>query len=179
MVNMARIVPDHHAAPPLPLDPFRLSLKTDTAESAGSAAAGSAAVGESDPAPSPPSLSAPPGEPRDDRPPTITAGPHAIEHRKIGTTSDRSGRPTKSGVTVAAQSPSGIDSVELELTVRGQTVSVPMVRAGDKWIGQVGPFADHLAGADVDVAVEAVGRNGHAVRRDVGRIEIAECFTED
>nr|WP_042190137.1 sigma factor [Kibdelosporangium sp. MJ126-NF4]CEL19117.1 sigma-70 region 2 domain protein [Kibdelosporangium sp. MJ126-NF4]CTQ95081.1 sigma-70 region 2 domain protein [Kibdelosporangium sp. MJ126-NF4] len=124
------------------------------------------------PAPPPPPPPAGHGQARAGEPPTIAAGPDAIEYRQIGTRGRcRSSTRVKVGVTA----PDGVASVRMSVHVRDTTLAIPMFNLGGTWYSQVGPFPHRYAGHNADVTVEAVGRNGQSATKSLGSVAVTEC----
>lgn len=113
-------------------------------------------------------------QPRTDLAPVITAGPDAIEHRRIVTPCN-SGGPTKSRVKVGVNAPGGVDSVRLRVDAGRVTTVMDMIGVGGNWYSQIGPYPDQLAGAVADATVEAVGANGQRAQQNIGRVTVADC----
>lgn len=126
------------------------------------------------PVPVPQSPQAQSPQARTDLPPVITAGPDAIERRRIVTPCNSAG-PTNARVKVGASAPDGVESVRLRATARGVTMVIKMIGVGDTWYSQVGPYPDQFAGSVAAVSVEAIGTNGQRAQQSLGQVRIADC----
>lgn len=104
--------------------------------------------------------------------PTIVAGSDAIEHRTIGT-GDRCRSSTR--VKVGVNAPSGVDSVRMTVRIRDTTVTISMIRMGETWYSQVGPFPERYAGHTADVTVVAVAKDGQQTTKGLGQVQVVKC----
>jgi RNA polymerase sigma factor (sigma-70 family) len=112
---------------------------------------------------------------RTDQPLVITAGPDAIEHRRIVTPCNRRGGPTKSRVKVGVSAPGGVDSVRLRVNTGRVTTVMDMIGIGGNWYSQIGPYPDQLAGVVADATVEAVSTTGQRAQQNIGQVAVADC----
>ncbi|MFC0114429.1 RNA polymerase sigma factor [Kibdelosporangium aridum] len=104
--------------------------------------------------------------------PTIIAGPDTIEHRTIGT-GDRCRSSTR--VKVGVHAPDGVESVKMTVHIRDTTLTISMIRIGETWYSQVGPFPERYAGHVADVTVVVVGAGGQKATKDLGQVQVVKC----